>query len=336
MPENLQKVMQQNDQIKNCFLGLAIGDAFGAGVEFQGRDWLRERIDGSKWINMLDPERSKDYKSGEYTDDAEMTFGLVKAILSEEKCSAQMFYNYWHQEYLNKKQENGIGRHGHGAIKKVYNESETLSQIQEFQASREDPGCGATMRVLPLGFLPEDQLKYYAIESAKATHPHPKAITSALVMSYTARYFIEACNDQEKIFEHILNNITNQDTDSISYLKKIQDFPHINELNEDQYSVLCGPQPLQSPVKGIYGVPSSAMHVMGVSLLILRDTKNTFEGLINSIHVGGDFDSVASLVTGVLAIRYGLDSLPNYLLQEVEGAKSIVELAEKYSDFLLL
>lgn len=38
--------------IENILLGTAIGDAFGAGVEFQDRNWIRKNVDFTKFINV--------------------------------------------------------------------------------------------------------------------------------------------------------------------------------------------------------------------------------------------------------------------------------------------
>lgn len=39
---------------QNILLGIAIGDAFGAGVEFQDRNWIRKHVDFSKFVNARD------------------------------------------------------------------------------------------------------------------------------------------------------------------------------------------------------------------------------------------------------------------------------------------
>jgi ADP-ribosylglycohydrolase len=40
--------------IKEILIGTAIGDAFGAGVEFQDRNWIREHVDFSRFVNTKD------------------------------------------------------------------------------------------------------------------------------------------------------------------------------------------------------------------------------------------------------------------------------------------
>lgn len=76
---------------KNLLLGIAIGDAFGAGVEFQDRDWIKENVNFTKFVNarqLINVSKEqldnfvKDYQPWDYTDDTEMTIGCIKAVLS--------------------------------------------------------------------------------------------------------------------------------------------------------------------------------------------------------------------------------------------------------------
>jgi hypothetical protein len=71
-------------------VGVAVGDAFGAGIELQDADWIREHIDFTQWVNKRGPcytfnRRRCLYKtfnplSSRYTGDTEMTVGLLKAL----------------------------------------------------------------------------------------------------------------------------------------------------------------------------------------------------------------------------------------------------------------
>ena len=79
--------------IYNILLGTAIGDAFGAGVEFQDRDWIRKHVDFTRFVNARGQIKvqesqaeqfTKNYQAWDYTDDTEMTIGVLKALASKE------------------------------------------------------------------------------------------------------------------------------------------------------------------------------------------------------------------------------------------------------------
>ncbi len=90
--------------IREILLGIAIGDAFGAGVEFQDRNWIRRNVDFTKFVNArhlikVPIEKLKvfteNYNAWDYTDDTEMTIGVLKALLSEEPFSESLLVKLW-------------------------------------------------------------------------------------------------------------------------------------------------------------------------------------------------------------------------------------------------
>jgi hypothetical protein len=46
--------------------------------------------------------------------------------------------------------------------------------------------------------------------------------------------------------------------------------------------------------------------------------------------MGGDVDSLAAICTGILAGRYGLGSIPSFLLEQTEGISRLTKLASEY------
>lgn len=80
-------------KLHNLLVGISVGDAFGAGVEFQDRDWIRDNVDFTRFVNVryniqISNDRktlfTENYHAWDYTDDTEMTIGLVKALLADE------------------------------------------------------------------------------------------------------------------------------------------------------------------------------------------------------------------------------------------------------------
>ena len=100
--------------------------------------------------------------------------------------------------------------------------------------------------------------------------------------------------------------------------------------------VLCGSQPIEPPyfLSGIEGLPSDSKYTAGVVLYILKHIANPFEGLKYAIRIGGDVDSIASIVTGILTARYGLKSLPLFMFKNVEGKEYLEQIALKFNAFI--
>ena len=94
--------------IKEILIGIAIGDSFGAGVEFQDRDWIKKNVDYSKFVNareqiIVSKEEinlfTENYKEWDYTDDTEMTIGLLKSLISKEEFTTGLLIRKWKEEY---------------------------------------------------------------------------------------------------------------------------------------------------------------------------------------------------------------------------------------------
>jgi len=56
------------------------------------------------------------------------------------------------------------------------------------------------------------------------------------------------------------------------------------------------------------------------------------DALKKSVHLGGDVDSLASIATGIMAGRIGLQTIPKFILDNIEGREYLEELAKEYKD----
>lgn len=325
--------------LKNVLLGVAIGDAYGAGLEFQDRDWIRAHVDFSAFVNQRNDivpviddwgNTVNNYNVWDYTDDTEMTIGCVKALISGEALSVGLLLKYWQEEYFWDKKRKGIGRHGHGAMRWLYSGERTIEEIREFQANRPNPGNAPPMRAIPFGFVEPSLIDAYASINAGATHPNPKAIAASIVVARATEYLVVKQGAHQGLIPYCAKFIRSVDREFHERLIAIDQLPSSQMLSDEDYESLCGPQPTIKPwfPEGIKGLPSDAMYTALSALYILKNTQNTYEGFREAIRLGGDVDSIASIVTGILAGRYGLDSLPTYMLENVEGRTMLESLAE--------
>ncbi|MBU0666986.1 MAG: ADP-ribosylglycohydrolase family protein [Nanoarchaeota archaeon] len=318
--------------IEDTLLGIAIGDAFGFGLEFGDRDWIRENINFKSFVNTRSKKKSKNIKPGIYSDDTEHTIGVVKAIMDERPFSEELLLEYWKAEYESDMKEKGFPREGHGSIKHYYTGEKTIDEIREFQENRVDPGNAPAMRAVPIGFVGSNKINDYAIINADATHPHPLARASSILVARAAEYLIVQKGDEKKVIFHCKKLI--DDAEMIYFLELVDSFPHPNNLSTGEYEILCGPQPITFHNKKIYGLPCSSLRT-GISVLYtLKHSNDAFEGLKNAVQMGGDVDSLAAVCTGILAGKHGLKSLPSFMLDEVEGVEKIKSLAADFEQYL--
>jgi len=323
---------------EHIFLGIAIGDAYGAGLEFQDRNWIRTNVDFTKFINKRTdinvPEKAIftiDYKEWDYTDDTEMTIAVAKALMSGEEFSDDLLVKYFTDEYLLGFKIKGYKRNGHGAIRWLYNGEKTIEEIRDMQRHKTYPGNAPPMRAIPIGFVKEDKIELFAKINSTSTHPHPKGIDASILIARATRALLIEDISKQALISYCINYITDKET--IEKLKLVDQLPAPALLKEKDFELLCGPQPLKKSdfVEGLYGLPSNAMYTAIAALYLIKHSNSAFEGLKNSINIGGDVDSLASIVVGILAGKHGIDDLPKFMLDNVEGVNYLKKISQTFA-----
>lgn len=327
--------------IQNILIGTAIGDAFGAGVEFQDRNWIREKVDFSCFVNARHsiqvPANQKalftqNYTAWDYTDDTEMTIGLVKALIAQANFSENLLIQKWEEEYQKGIQEKGFGRNGHGSMSWYYSGEKTIEEIRSFQKDRPNPGNAPAMRAVPIGLISAHLINAYAAINAKATHPNINAILASQCVARAAEFLLIKQGNAENLISYCTQEIA-LNKEYSSYLKEVDQLPAYDNLSEKDFEILCGTQPIQAPyfLAGINGVPSDSKYTTGCVLYLLKQASSPFDALQKSVYLGGDVDSVASITTGILAGSMGLGSLPDFMLASVEGIAYLKEIGTQFS-----
>lgn len=325
----------------DLLLGLAIGDAYAAGLEFQDRDWIRQHVDFNHFINVRDqiqvpPEKlpafTHHYQAWDYTDDTEMTIGAIKALCSGQELSEDLLIQFWEAEYQDGIRRKGYGRNGHGSMAWYYEGKMSIEQVRNFQRHRPNPGNAPAMRAIPFGLVDEHLINDYAAINALATHPNVEAIQSSQIVARAARYFLLEGGHAEGLIPYCLNKVQ-LDEDYQVYLLAIDLLPAYSALSEKDFCTLCGPQPIVEPyfLPDIKGLPSDSKYTAGAVLYLLKNAEDAFDALKKSVYLGGDVDSLASITTGIMAGRLGLDSLPEYMRQAVEGKDYLQKIAAAWT-----
>lgn len=328
--------MQHHDRLQPLLLALSIADAFGAGVEFQCRDWIRANVDFTRFVNArnrikIEEDRlatfTKNYHAWDYTDDTEMTVGLVKALMADELFTEELLVRKWSEEYAYGTQRKGYGRNGHGSMRWYYDGEKSIEEIRDFQRNRPNPGNAPAMRAAPLGLLPEHLINEYAAINARATHPNPHAVMSSQVVARAAHHFLVCDVSPLDVFDYCLSNIE-FDQEFQQYLIAVNGLPRYDQLTVADFEILCGPQPIRPPyfLPGINGMPSDSKYTAGCILYVLRESEDAMDAMRKSVLIGGDVDSVASVTTAIMAGKDGLDSIPDFMIKSTEKIPGLSNL----------
>ena len=173
------------DRVLGSFLGLAIGDALGATLEFMtareiaAQYKVHKEIIGGGWLHL---------KPGRVTDDTEMALALGSAVIASggwnSRAIADAFVTWMRRGPVD------IGNACRRGISRYIADGSMSAPFAE-----ENGGNGAAMRNLPTVFASlanEEVLIQRSIEQARITHHHPQsdAATAALACM-TRRLLLE-------------------------------------------------------------------------------------------------------------------------------------------------
>jgi ADP-ribosyl-[dinitrogen reductase] hydrolase len=267
-----------------AYLGLALGDALGATVEFmtpreiRGQYGVHREIRGGGWLRL---------KPGQVTDDTTMSLALGQAIVAsggrvEALACARAFDDWMRTKPVD------IGntvRRNLIAYRRTGN--------PEAQLSEHDAGNGAAMRVLPVALATiecdERQVRAAVRAQAHVTHHNP--------VSDAAAEFI-ALAVQDAILGASLRDV---------YRRRIRPFV------EAQPSCAYRSRRRENPSGWI-------VETMQAVLQALLATDSFESCLVDVVNRGGDADTtgaIAGMLTGAL---YGPDALPGRWLRAVDCA----------------
>ena len=163
-------------------LELAVGDAYGAGFEYNKTPGIQNQNTLKKYIKHAG---HKDLKPGMYTDDTQMSIAIAEVIVSGKP---------WIPEVLAKSFVDCFKRdiragYAHGfyqLLTEVKDGQELLAKCRG-----DSDKSGAAMRAPPIGiFSSIDEVIEKATIQARITHNTPDGINAAAASALTTHYFI--------------------------------------------------------------------------------------------------------------------------------------------------
>jgi len=163
-----------------AYLGLAVGDALGAPVEFMTPQEIRtshgtlRHMAGGGWLRL---------RPGQVTDDTQMSLHLGRALIAhsgwDARAAAEEFSAWWRTRPID------IGNTCRRGIVRFITRGTLCGP-----ASEGDGGNGAATRILPLALatLRDDaQFAAAAIEQAHITHHHPLSDAATVALGRMAQ-----------------------------------------------------------------------------------------------------------------------------------------------------
>jgi ADP-ribosyl-[dinitrogen reductase] hydrolase len=268
-----------------AYLGLAIGDALGATVEFLTPNEIRhqigvhEEITGGGWLRL---------KAGQVTDDTTMSLALGKSILAhgqvEAKAAAEAFDAWMRSKPVD------IGN----TVRRNLIQFRTTGNPAA-PASEHDAGNGAAMRLLPVALAcygqPPEKTIFSSRAQAHVTHNNKLSDAACETLIMMVQDLLSGCETIE--VERERANKLIQDHPVFAYDRKRCD-------NPSGYIV----ETIQAVFQSFFA------------------TENFEDCLIDVVNRGGDADTTGAIAGMLAGACYGMDSIPKRWLKALDESIS--------------
>lgn len=299
MYKNPSKDIAQITQ--DMMLGIAIGDAFGAGYEFAFKNRQDfSHIDLSRYRAHNHPDFV--HEPGMYTDDTQMSIAVAELLRDGLEFNRKNLADYFVKCY---KRDSVVG---YAKGFKIFLESVSSGQELLDKIRPDSERNGAAMRSVPLGIIDDlETIIEYSKINASITHNTPKGIASSTGVALISHLnlYEGKIPDLEKKVIPILRNIDNETAEyleDVCFAEK-----HLRKTDMMDYELLLGKKHKDS------GVPCDGMRTLGAVVYILSRYDNPLDVLVESIKLGGDTDSVASIALGINLMHNDVSNIPENL-----------------------
>lgn len=321
-------------------MGLAVGDAMGFPTEFNDMAGIAAKC--GPWRTMPLPLSAG---TAYVTDDTQMTLalgeGLVEALGGGELTAEQMeppvrqrFVAWCHSPENNRAPGTTCLR-----------ACEALSQGGPWQPASQigSKGCGANMRVAPLGLIPglDGQQRSGAAQlQAALTHGHPTALAASDLTAYTVRLLAQGTAPAELLpalreFAHRhrdryhaawLGDLATyaHDPDPVSFIARGWD--ECLAVLDRLEAALRSPDPEADPcaATGAGWIAEEAFATGLFCFLMLRDDPPAV--VRRAAYSSGDSDSIAALAGAFAGAHHGADAWPEEWVRAIEYRDRLLAL----------
>lgn len=284
------------DRIAGCLLGGMIGDAVGAAYEGRGPG------------SFVVPQHLA------ITDDTQLTLATCEAILEERGVSAKGIGRHF-ARWFRGRRLTGLG----AATLKALIELEAgghwgLSGLSGERAA----GNGAAMRIAPLAFFldPDDEAGRRTIRDvAHLTHRHDEAYLGALAIVRALRAALSGAPLGRGLFETIIAALP--DSQVRDRLLSLRD----DGVTLDSYSTR-------------FTSTGSVVDTVPLALLAAAESSDFLDTVGRLVGLGGDTDTVCSLLGQLYGAACGTAALPLDLADRIDEAAEVRRIAGELSRLL--
>ncbi len=313
----LSSIGKNNSEMANkfrgCFLGLAVGDAFGTTLEFTLRkeSELHTEMIGGGPFNL---------KPGEWTDDTSMALCLAHSLFERNTFDPthqlELYTLWWQKGFLS---SNGrcfdIGNTVHSALVKFNKTNDCYSgSDDEFSA-----GNGSLMRLAPVTMFFASN-PHVAIEksglSSRTTHGNIQAIDAC---RYFSCLLLGAFRGEKKdtLLQPLYSPVKNY-------------WEHFSLCNEIS---LIARGSYKEKKRDQIESTGYVVHSLEAALWAFYNTDNFEDGLIKAVNLGGDSDTIGAIYGQLAGAFYGELGIPFKFINPLKDKHFFYFFADEFVCF---
>jgi ADP-ribosylglycohydrolase len=330
----LKKVTR--DQVIAAHLGVAIGDALGAPVETLSRAKIKEILGPDGVTGYLPAvlhkhEWARGLAKGATTDDWALTAAMAEAIIKEpggvSLCTCiDTHLHAFHTSPF------GFGKTTHESMVRWEDGATILAPLYSHKEASEQKksGNGTVMKLIPAAILGITKGELFGIPllhmSSRVTHQDTRSIVLAYaVYAYATSETLAPMGLTPKFVSEI-TQVSIAELDGMTELSK-----HDKMLFAADIA-----RALSTITPSIESLPSrfTVMETAPFVISVCQRARSFKEGVLLSVNAGGDTDTNASIVGGILGLRYGTKAIPQEWIDGCLSSTQAIELAHKLCDAL--
>lgn len=295
------------DRFRGSLLGLAVGDALGAPLEFvdagkfekkHGR--VTEMIGGGEWNRA----------PGEYSDDTQMMLCISQSLVENQAFNADdiaaRFVNWMGSNPPD------VGSHARAVLEKIAAGTDWKSASQSVQrASPSAAGNGSVIRCAPVALWDwqdsSSRIEHSRVQS-EITHAHQECQWScALINTFIVKLM------QTGVRDVALDRAIEECRDAPGHIRK-------------RVSVAAG------KAKSELNPTGYVLDTVDCAIWAFMNSNRFEDAVVEAIHLGGDADSIGAVCGALAGAFYGEHEIPQRWLDKLQNRERIAELATKFAD----
>jgi ADP-ribosyl-[dinitrogen reductase] hydrolase len=316
------------DRIVGALMGTAVGDALGMPIEGLSHQNVRTYYKGIK--EYRDDDQRGDLDAGQWTDDTQMTFALVRALTEAESpddwpaAGAEAYV-----ELYNGPERRRWGRTSTAAIERLM---EGTPPTESGTPDRDSNG--AAMRAAPLGVwwaaadVDRDEAFAAIRPVLSVTHRHPAALAAGWGQTVAVRTLLQLetpeAFDRTTFWTSLIEDVTWAED-------RLGDDHRVSERLRRLDGIIDSfPLDLRDACDKV-GVRADEAWPFAAAMVARRPhlLENT---LLSGINVGGDADTTGAMMGAMLGALHGWTAFPDEWHEGLEDAGRLEGEAQAFVD----